>query len=103
MKELRDEGCCEHKNCFITFDMKAPDPDLFTYFIIDDGKDQGKKENETEEQSWARAVELDLIYVFCQIHSQSLVEYMEEMKGHTSIAYIESIVKDPHFGDSYGR
>lgn len=101
MTEIHDEGCCEHKNCYITFDMSSKDPDLFTYFIMhkEDGQEETEEITEYPQESWEQAAEDDTIYVFCRIHSDALLDHFHKIDGNISLNYLESIVKDPHFGD----
>lgn len=101
MGQEHTEGCCEHKNCYITFDMTSKE-DVFTYFIMD--KDEVQENNEPyKRKTWEQAAEEDTIYVFCKIHSDSLLEYMDEHEGEVSLNYMENIVKEPHFGSKYVR
>lgn len=102
MENMQDEGCCEHQNCYITFDMSSKEPDIFTHFIMDEGGFQ-EKSDEEEKDSWERATKADRIYTFCKIHSEALLNHLEIVNGNVSIDYMESIVKSPHFGDEYGR
>lgn len=102
MKELQEEGCCEHKNCYITFDIASKDEDLFTYFIIDEDESK-EKLSQIDKTPWERAAEADVIYLFCKIHSDALINHFASTDTPASLSYLESIVKSPHFGDGYVR
>ncbi len=94
--KARDNVCCEHRNCYINFDLASKDPDIYTYFVMDkEGSDN--EEGDLDNAKIARAAQEDRVYIFCKIHSESLLEYIQE-HGEITLEYMERIIKDPHFG-----
>lgn len=93
---FNDNVSCEHKNCYINFDLASKDPDVYTYFVMDKPTSDGDPEL-TDEKIDIAANE-DRVYVFCNIHSKALLEYIQK-HGEVTMDYIESIVKAPHFED----